>query len=605
MIHINKKSIVILLVITVLLELILSYFDSLWEGYDQKSNIIIILSILQLMCLSLSCFYFTPKLISLRKNIKNKPWVKDHLFGELRSPLFISIFRILYASMCIWLILQLINEGYIYLNFFGSTDQTLFLITCFHYLWLFLLLLVLFGTRRRLVYLIHFVLSCCFFDDNIGDFMLKIAAFWSIFMIPQGPIFLKAGRSKLSAFFGFDNEISIITPLWSVFLLGINLSLIITIAGIYKALDPVWLEGLGFYYSFLQPWIKVPESTFLLDQKWFVFVMNYLGIIFETLALFFFPFKRLRPLSLFMIFCFLFLVLYPLRIDPVAPAGLVIFIAVLSMQEPLFFKSLFVAQPKNTDQKTDTIFFSVTMAIFMVQLIIISIFSIPTFRYPFTSYPFEIVKNINQEEIINDDYKGALNNSFLKNKIPFIKFMFKFKVVSFGPIFNHNQSFSRSVYFIDAYSNSGKYIPFSVYNADGSIDSNGLRGGFLRPLGAHTVYGQLGVIYYKLVLSGSLTSLNDSDNKLLSRLFYFANIKLMQKKIIENIINYSIRIYNIDVPNKYVGVYNGISEENYVEISYDINSQKFKLVNIPAEVKDFSKLNIPLFENGNIRLNPF
>ena len=152
--------------------------------------------------------------------------------------------------------------------------------------------------------------------------------------------------------------------------------------------------------------------------------MNYLGIIFETLALFFFPFKRLRPLSLFMIFCFLFLVLYPLRIDPVAPAGLVIFIAVLSMQEPLFFKSLFVAQPKNTDQKTDTIFFSVTMAIFMVQLIIISIFSIPTFRYPFTSYPFEIVKNINQEEIINDDYKGALNNSFLKNKIPFIKFMF-------------------------------------------------------------------------------------------------------------------------------------------------------------------------------------
>ena len=97
--------------------------------------------------------------------------------------------------------------------------------------------------------------------------MLKIAAFWSIFMIPQGPIFLKAGRSKLSAFFGFDNEISIITPLWSVFLLGINLSLIITIAGIYKALDPVWLEGLGFYYSFLQPWDKSPGVYFSSRSK--------------------------------------------------------------------------------------------------------------------------------------------------------------------------------------------------------------------------------------------------------------------------------------------------------------------------------------------------
>ena len=605
MIQINKKSGIILLMIPILLELILKYFDSLWEGYDQKSNIILILSILQFICLSLSCFYFTSKLISLRTYIKNKPWVKDHLFGQLRSPFFISIFRILYSSMCIGLILQLINEGYIDLKFFGSTDQTLFLITCFHYIWLFLLLLILFGTRRRLVYLIHFVLSCYFFDDNIGDFMLKIAAFWSIFMIPQGPIFLRAGRSKVSAFFGFDNETSIITPLWSVFLLGINLSLIITIAGIYKALDPVWLEGLGFYYSFLQPWIRVPESTFLLDQKWFVFVMNYLGIIFETLALFFFPFKRLRPLSLFMIFCFLILVLYPLRIDPVAPAGLVIFIAVLSMQEPLFFKSLFVAQPKNTDLKTDKIFFSVATTIFMVQLITISIFSIPTFRYPFTSYPFEIVKNINKAEVINDDIKVTHNNSFLNNIKPFIRFMFKFKVVSFGPIFNHNQSFSRSVYFVDAFSNSGKYTPFSVYNADGSIDSNGLRGGFLRPLGAHTVYGQLGVIYYKLAMSGSINSLNDSDNILLSRLFHFADIKLRQKRIRDNIISYHIRIYNIDVPNEYVGIYNGISQENYVEISYNNNSQKFKLVNIPAQVKDFSELNIPLFKDGKIRINPF
>lgn len=605
MFTINRKVGIILLVASVFLEFILNLFGSFGEEYNMKPNIILIISILQFICLSLIFFYFIPKLVRLRKYIEKIPWVKDHLFGQLKSPLFISIFRILYASMCIWLTLQLINDGYIYLKFFGSTDQTLFLITCAHYIWLFLLLLIFLGTRRRLIYIFHFFLSCYFFDDNIGDFMIKIASFWSIFMIPQGPIFMKTGKSAVSTFFGFDNETSSITPLWSVFLLGINLSLIITIAGIYKALDPVWLEGLGFYYTFLQTWIRVPESTFLLDHKWFVLVMNYLGIIFEILALFFFPFKKLRPLSIFMIFCFLILILYPLRIDPVAPAGLVILIAVLSMQEPFFLKSLFVAQPKTINFKTDTIFFSVATTIFMAQLIAISVFSIKTFKYPFTSYPFERVKNIDKKEVNNNDVEVSQNNSFLKNKESFIRCIFKFKVISFGSIFGHSHSFSRSIYFIDAYSNSEKHTPFSVYNTDGTIDPKGLRGGFLRPLGAHTVYGQLGVIYYKLALSRDLTILNDSDKMLLSRLFHFAEIKLEQKSRRNIIERYHIRVYNINFPNEYVGIYNGISEENYVEISYDTKSQKFSLINTPDSVKDFRKINISSFQEEKIKLNPF
>ena len=604
----NKKLVIYILSATVLIEGTLYLINGNRDGIITPLFVSFLFSASQVICLLLICYQFIPRLVKYRKTIEKNSWYKANLFGDLKSPIFLSFFRILHALVCMWLIIQIINEGYIDFKFFGNSDQNLFIITFFHYFWLFILILILFGTSRRIVYLMHFILSCCFFDTNIGDMMLKIAAFWSIFMIPQGPIYLRLKKSIASIIFGFDNKTQIITPLWSVFLLGINLSFLITISGLYKVLDPVWLEGLGFYFAFLQPWIRVPESTFLLDQKWFILVMNYLGIIFETLAFFFFPFKRLRPVSIFFMFCFLILVLYPLRIDPVAPAGLVILVAVLSMQNITWTRKSNSQQINIKNVKLDTTYFFLASILITVQFIVSTFISFKSFKYPFTSYPFELtsINNNSESKIIkqkNNDY--YFKSSYIKSKISFIKFIYKFRVIEYSPIFNYNHSLARSAYFIDAYSESEKFRPFSIYNIDGTIDPYGLRGGFLRPLGLHTVYGQLGIIYYKLVLSKNIISLNDSDLFLLKRLFHFSNIKMKEKNIKENITDYNIRIYNIEIPNDYIGVYNGVSEKNFVEIGYNIKSKKIKIIKIPEKVMDFSKLNISLFKNGKIRFNPF
>ena len=604
----NKKSVIYILIISVLFEALIHFIPNNENIILNSLFLNLFFSSLQLICLILICSHFISSLFNLRINTENNYWIKDQLFGELKSPIFLSFFRILHALICMWLIVQIINEGYIDFKFFGNSDQNLFIITFFHYFWLLLLFFILLGTRRREIFLIHFILSCCFFDSNIGDLMLKTAAFWSIFMIPQGSIYLNLSNSKASIFLGFDRNNSFVTPKWSVFLLGLNLSFLITIAGLYKALDPVWIEGLGFYFAFLQPWIKVPESTFLLNEKWLMFVMNYLAIIFETLAFFFFPFKRLRPVSIFFMFCFLLLVLYPLRIDPVAPAGLVILVAVISMQKTPWINKNNCQKTSIKSIKLDTTYFFIALILILGQFMVSTFISFKSLKYPFTSYPFELtsINNNSESKIIkqeNNDY--YFKSSYIKSKISFIKFIYKFRVIEYNPIFNYNHSFARSAYFIDAYSESEKFRPFSIYNIDGTIDPSGLRGGFLRPLSLHTVYGQLGIIYYKLVLSKNIVSLNDSDLFLLKRLFHFSNIKMKEKNIKENITDYNIRIYNIEIPNDYIGVYNGVSEKNFVEIGYNIKSKKIKVIKIPEKVKDFSKLNISLFKEGKIRFNPF
>lgn len=543
-------------------------------------------------------------------SLGERNWFKNHLHSKIQSPLFLSLFRILHSFVCIYLIFQLLTEGYIDFKFYGSSNEVLSILKFLHYIWFFFILVILFGTRNRIIYLIHFLFCYHFFESNIGDQMIKIAAFWSIFMIPQGPIFLKLKKSRFLNLLGFDKKAPYPTPSWAVFLLGINLSFIVTIAGIYKALDPVWLEGHGFYYSFLQPWIRVKESSFLLNEKWFIYTMNYLAILFETLPLFFFPFKKFRPIALFFMFSFLTLVLYPLRIDPVAPAGLVILVAILSLQKVPFAQNNFY-DSINTDIN-DHKHFTAAFLLLVSQFMIVSYLGgLSSLKYPFTSKPFylnESHKKKPTEKTESDLYRKDLSNNIKSSIVSIPKSIFKliynYRILDYGSIFNYHHSFARSIYFINAYSEKKSYSPFKIYNKDGSIDEQGLRSGFLRPLNAHVVYGQLGLIYHKLTFNKDINFLSESDFFLLKRIFHFSKIRLDKKKLKTKIKRFHIRIYPINVPNDYVGEYKNISEEKFAEISFDVDQEKFNLEHIKGGIRNFNLINISSFKNGKIIFDP-
>ena len=265
---------------------------------------------------------------SISKKFKLLNYNYSSIFPIVENEKLLSIFRISHSSCLLVLsfylfeLIPFTHFNEMYKSNFEIYYQGLYCI------WISLTILILLGTRFRLVYILNYLLTEELLGGNIGDFMLRIASFWMIFILPCNHYSI---RNKYFKIFGLDKDNSSGPANWAVFLLGLNLSFIITIAGVFKFLDPVWYNGLGFYYAYLQPWIHVPWTSFILESKVFVYFMNYLGIIFETLAFFLFIFNRTRIYSIFVMFCFLFLVLFPLRIDPVGPAGLVILVALASL----------------------------------------------------------------------------------------------------------------------------------------------------------------------------------------------------------------------------------------------------------------------------------
>jgi len=250
-------------------------------------------------------------------------------FPEIKYPKVLSIYRLSHCICCLTLscyLIELIPFTF-YKEIQGNPVQ-INILYLQHILWILALTSILFGTNLRLIYIANFLLTYTLLDSNIGDVMLKISAFWMIFILPSNHYCV---RANCLWFLGLSMTNPNHSEKWAVYLLGVNISFIITISGIFKLLDPVWFSGLGFYYSYLQPWIHVKWTVFILDYEWLVYAMNYIAIVFESLPFFLFFFKKTRFLSFIFMLCFIGLVNFPLRIDPVGPAGIVILIAVFTI----------------------------------------------------------------------------------------------------------------------------------------------------------------------------------------------------------------------------------------------------------------------------------
>ena len=388
----------------------------------------------------------------------------------------ISIFRIIHAILCFILVIQYIEL----VPFTFNTQNEIYILTLriFHFVWIFNILLILLGTDKRIYYIFHYIFLIFFMCENVGDYMLKMSAFWMIFMIPKGTIFFK----KNLKYFGFNDKY-IKTPDWSVFLLLINLSFIVFTAGYYKLIGPAWSNGLGFYYAFFQPWIKVDFFTDFLSYEWFVYPMNYLGIIFETLPFFLIFFKKTRPIALFMLFCFLVLVFFPLRIDPVGPAGL----SILFLSLSLYLKS----NKKINFNFQNNKYYSISFYYSFLLIIINTLLFFNTLIPPYVIYPYK-KKNSNYLDKKIEEYNLITPINYLKYGF------FKFTTYYYFGIFGYNNSFNRSIYQIENHFEDTMYKPWNIFLDNGRIDPNGKRSGLMKALNLLIIYDPFGVTFHKI-----------------------------------------------------------------------------------------------------------
>lgn len=107
-------------------------------------------------------------------------------------------------------------------------------------------------------------------------------------------------------------------------LIMLNTAFLFMSAGFTKHLDPIWLEGLGIYYTHQMSWTNVLPQVML---PLFVYeTLNYVTIILEVAILPLFLFKKTRTLSILLLVSFFAILTFPIRLDFIGQFGLALFI---------------------------------------------------------------------------------------------------------------------------------------------------------------------------------------------------------------------------------------------------------------------------------------
>ncbi|MBT5717347.1 MAG: HTTM domain-containing protein [Opitutae bacterium] len=524
-------------------------------------------------------------------------------FPPLKSPRIVSLFRIVHSLLTLVIAFQLI-ELIPFTFYAGDKTEISSVYYALHALWILGTILAFLGTRFRAVYILNFILAYMLLGTNVGDFMLKLAAFWMIFILPVAHFSVRKKELKL---LGLDRIPDTHTQPWAVYLMGVNLAFIITIAGLFKLIDPVWLNGLGFYYSYLQPWIHVEWTHFVLDFEWIMYVMNYLGIIFESAALFLFLFKKTRIWGIFMMATFIGLVNFPLRIDPVGPAGLAILIALMAFYP---VDSLLKRKPDSQKASISTLNPSLSNYIMVLSSVILVFQAVAglnnnwqRFKYPLIGWPF-VYEEQQEEENPSASSKAVSSLLYVKNQIvegiSKISLQKQWEIVNYPSIFGFNHSFARGFYRVFSDGPAGEHELIRVFTDEGKVPSAGDRSGFMKPLNLHVVYGQLGILYYKVAKYKSLKALDGRDRKTLKNLLHFSAVRY-ERKTRKKAKKSQIFINPILVPKRYMGRFSGAPKDWNLVINYNHVNQDMKLDRVSDYKANFDQIEISGFREGRIK----
>ena len=200
-------------------------------------------------------------------------------------------------------------------------------LTC-HTLWLVTLVMMVFGYGGKLRNGLHFLAALLVLDpprqlvmgSTVQESLYLQLAFFLIFVPTDRCLqfnFRRDGKPRWSRTEDAPKPIDGL----GVYLFIVNFGFILFSAGIFKAWDPLWEEGIGFAATFNLTWIRVPWIPDMPPTSGLSQFMNYGALVMEMGYLFTLIFRRTRILSLLMLLPFFLSLIFPLRIDMIGWIG--------------------------------------------------------------------------------------------------------------------------------------------------------------------------------------------------------------------------------------------------------------------------------------------
>lgn len=451
-----------------------------------------------------------------------------------------------------------------------------------YFAWFIALIMILLGWGSRLAAVACVFLVPMLFDSSIGSVLLRLGALWMACMRPD----------EVWVFWPWGKRVSRPTYAWPCYLLAINLLTLEFFAGISKTLDPFWRHGLGFYYTLIQPWLKPEFTNFLLDIAPFIFVFNYVAILFQLTGLPFFLFRRTRFMGVLVLICTYSFFSFPLRIDPIGPVGLVLTLPILGtvpgIQQWLNRLTPNVQTSAPTPKPVRILPWAHGIAVSALALL--GYFSFYTvvmaypahLSYPLIEYPFQpAVKphtpgfirgmQANLTRFNRSTGLAALNQSTLN--------------IDFWGPFCARHFLGRYYYWLDAqYDVQVERNILPVFNPNGTTNLEGRF--FNQPSILKNRMWSVGMIAHKLSFDTHYR-LSDQEDRLIRALFQTAQKQITPEKQ-KRLRTITLYVRPILLPNRYQGnVQPWLQQAEIALFRYDLAQQQYVLVSSPPRL-DFS-----------------
>lgn len=220
----------------------------------------------------------------------------DRLFALRANAYIVAVYRIGYGILS-WLYILQCQE---YSEFLWYGSPYLKISQAALYVWLPVTLAVTVGYRTRISTVLHFLFCSLLLDyqtsyPTVELLFFGMNAFWLMFLDAGAVLSVDAWRKHRAA--GQGGPQSRWVAGWPVFVMGICLSIQFLTSGLNKAFDPLWVDGYGFYYTLLLPWLTPARLNFLLDYEWLMVAANYGGVAIECLIIFLYVIPRTRRLA--------------------------------------------------------------------------------------------------------------------------------------------------------------------------------------------------------------------------------------------------------------------------------------------------------------------